>query len=82
MAEGQGQNDDRQDIREELASVRRQLTEATTNLADLSLRLTQLEDRVREESPTPQPDPTPEATTPEPQEPPHTRRHSTQVKRL
>ena len=67
MAEGQ--NDDNQDIREELASVRRQLTEATTVIANLSLRLTQLEDRAREDSPTPHPEQQPEATTVEPPEP-------------
>ncbi|MDE2686734.1 MAG: DUF2339 domain-containing protein [Chloroflexota bacterium] len=66
MAEGQ--DDDRQDIPEELASLRRQVTEATTNLANLSLRLTQLEDRVREDSGAPQPDPTPEAAIAETQE--------------
>ena len=71
MAEGQDadrQDENGQDITEELASLRRQITEATTNLANLSLRLTQLEDRVREESDTPQPEQTPEATTAEPQE--------------
>ena len=62
-------DNDRQDIPEEIASLRKQLTEATTNLANLSLRLTQLEDRLREESPDPQPAPTPEATTAEPLEP-------------
>lgn len=66
MAEGKDEN--RRDIQEELASVRRQLSEATANLADLSLRLTRLEYRVREESPTPQSDRTPEATAAEPQE--------------
>ena len=66
MAEGR--DDDRQDILEELASVRRQLADATVVLNDLRWRLTQLEDRVREESPAPQPDPTPEAATAEPQE--------------
>ena len=66
MAEGR--DDDRQDIPEELASLRRQIAEATTNLANLSLRLTQLEDRVRDESPASQPDPTPETTTAKPQE--------------
>ncbi|MYC06687.1 MAG: DUF2339 domain-containing protein [Chloroflexi bacterium] len=66
MAEGQ--DDDRQDIPEELASLRRQVTEATTNLANLSLRLTQLEDRVREDSGAPQPDSTPEAAIAETQE--------------
>ena len=61
-------DDDRQDILEELASVRKQLADATVVLNDLRWRLTQLEDRVREESPAPQPDPTPEAATAEPQE--------------
>ena len=72
MAEGQDadrQDENGQDIPEELASLRRQITEATTNLANLSLRLTQLEDRVREESDALQPDPTPEATIAETQEP-------------
>ena len=72
MAESQDENrqdDDNQDIREELASVRRQLTEATTVIANLSLRLTQLEDRAREQSPTPHPEQQPEATTVEPPEP-------------
>ena len=72
MAEGQDENrqdDDGQDIREELASVRRQLTEATTVIANLSLRLTQLEDRAREQSPTPDLEQQPEATTVEPPEP-------------
>ena len=72
MAEDQDenrQNDGNQDIREELASVRRQLTEATTVIANLSLRLTQLEDRAREQSPTPHPEQQPEATTVEPPEP-------------
>ncbi len=71
MAEGRDddrQDDDRQDIPEELASLRRQITEATTNLANLSLRLTQLEDRVREQSDTPQLEQSPEATISEPQE--------------
>ena len=66
MAEGR--DDDRQDILEELASVRKQLADATVVLNDLRWRLTQLEDRVREESTAPQPDPTPEAATAEPQE--------------
>ena len=64
MAEGR--DDDKQDILEELASVRKQLADATVVLNDLRWRLTQLEDRVREDSPAPQPDPTPEATTAEP----------------
>ena len=66
MAEGR--DDDKQDILEELASVRKQLADATVVLNDLRWRLTQLEDRVREDSPAPQPDPTPEAATSEPQE--------------
>ena len=44
------EDDDRGDVREELASVRRQLAEATTTLGNLHLRLTQLEERVSEKS--------------------------------
>ena len=47
-------DDDRRDVREELESVRRQLAEATTTLGNLHLRLTQLEERVSEDSDTSQ----------------------------
>lgn len=49
-------DEDKQGVREELASVRRQLAEAATILSDLHLRLTRLEDRASEESTTPRPE--------------------------
>ena len=45
-----GKDEQKQDVREELESVRKQLAEATTTLGNLHLRLTQLEERVSEES--------------------------------